>query len=171
MRGMECVSITPDGPALEGVLGPLSASDEKTIRSGLVVMGAELQRVADVAGRRVGFLNNGLELVWLPSGQTCIHTSISGADGAGKVVEFIIELRPSWFFGKRSEKLTWEIESVIQVDCSHADYHRSMHEVVTESVEATAPLDAVSALGRSIDQMVRRVTSGAFEQWTKLGAV
>ena len=85
---VEAVDITVDGPALEGILGPLSDMRSSTIRSALIAMGEELGFAAESSGCRVEGQRCSLALAWYPSGQLSIGGSVSGSDEAGNVVTF-----------------------------------------------------------------------------------
>ena len=166
---METVNITTERPALEGVLGPLSDARDVAIRAELITLSADLEAAAEAVGFRIDGSDGALELAWYPSGQMSIGGSVSGSDNSGNLVTFGAELRPSWFYGKRSDVLTWDVETTIEVDCRHAADHGGMDEVNAESTAADSAESAVDALRRSVHLIIRRM-SDDLEQWTQLGS-
>lgn len=138
----ESVVIT-DQTHLEGVLGPLNEVDDRRIKARIQAASIRLGVLAAQINGHVGWHGQGLELNWMPSGQTSIATFVGVTDPSGQAVSFLVELRPGWFYGKRTGTPSWEVEVTVEVDCQHADDHGSMHQVFERSTTASDPELAV----------------------------
>ena len=147
---MKSVPITLDGPMLEGVLGWMTDEQAGAARVEVLTAGQQLDAVAERLQGRVGWHGQGLEMHWMPSGQLSIWGSVeAGLDGSG-MVAFIVELRPSWYFGVRKGSPGWEIGVDVEADCQHSPDHGSMHTVFDWTRSATSLEDAIACLGEAM---------------------
>jgi hypothetical protein len=166
---VETVPITEREPLLEGVLGPLAAGEEAEIRKMLLASGDRLDAVARRLHGRVGWHGRGLELHWLPSGQTSIWGSV-GAGDAQHAVDLSVELRPGWFYKERSGKAGWVVGLTVDVDCQHNKYCGSMHNVFETERAAATPRESallLSTAACALEQLAER----PFSAWASMGGL
>jgi hypothetical protein len=168
---MKVSSLRKYRPHLESVLGPLSAEDDASVRTILDEVDVVLLQLARHFGReRAGWEGTGLELTWCQSGQVTICSSVGASIDEGKCVDFCFELRPSWIYGERSSKLSWEIETQIYADCQHAVYHRSMDMVYEAVTRSATAMEAVAELLRATRELFRQATELPLEHWLRLAS-
>jgi hypothetical protein len=167
---MQTSSLRKNRPHLESVLGPLSKDDDASIRFKFDEVDGILLSVARRFGRTsAGWEATGLELSWMPSGQTAISSFVS-ASIDDKCIDFCIELRPSWHYGDRSPTLTWKIVTEIYADCQHSVDHGGMDTVHESSHYVTTPLDAANALHTSACELLRLAAAFPLEHWLALAS-
>lgn len=164
----ESVPISPNGPRLEPVLGPLPANEEKDLRARLVAAGQALVNLGQCVGGRVGWHNQGLELVWMPSGQLSFTSYVATVDSANNAVSFAIELRPGWYFGVVPDRPTWVVETSIEADCLHSVDHESMETVYEYEITTESPREAVVTLGHEVKRLADMATSHPVDHWTDM---
>src|SRR5262245_25837902 len=117
---MKTSSLQKNRPHLEAVLGPLSSDDDAKIRGIFAEVDVVLLEIANHFHRdRTGWEGTGLELTWAESGQVSISSHVGASIERAKCVDFLVELRPSWYFGQRSPTLTLEVDTEIYADCQH----------------------------------------------------
>jgi hypothetical protein len=162
------VAITRDGPRLEGVFGPLTPTQDRTIREAFATISADLVKLAARLGSRAGWEGSGLELNWMRSGQTSIECFVEGTDSGGHGVSFLIELRPSWYYGLQTGRAEWEIEMSVETDCRH-DADHGPHTVFEQTSTATNPEEAVNALRDAATLLVDLATKQPLSRWTDQG--
>ena len=140
------MTITIDGPMLEGVLGWMTDEQAGAARAGVLAAGQRLDAVAKRLRGRIGWHGRGLEMHWMPSGQLSIWGSVEAGLDASRMVAFIVELRPSWYFGDRKGSPGWEIAVDVEADCQHSPDHGSMHTVFEWTRSATAVEESIACL-------------------------
>jgi hypothetical protein len=165
---VETVVITADAPMLEGVFGPLSDHDDRSLRSALLACGARLSQVAQ--GFRSGPVEQAaaMKLRWSPSGQTAIESSVAATDSEGSAVTFNLELRPGWFYGDRTGEAGWVVEVLVEVDCQHSPDCGTMHQAF-EHVGSAASLDEVIARVEEATSEVVRLAELPLADWVAMG--
>ncbi|MBK7203374.1 hypothetical protein [Candidatus Amarolinea dominans] len=167
---METSSLRKNQPHLEAVLGPLSAEDDANMRAIFDEVDGALLELARHLGRDgAGWGGTGLELSWMVSGQTAIGSHIGACIDGANCVDFIIELRPSWYFGERSPTLSWEIETTISADCQHAVY-RAMETVHSATLRAATAMEAAVALRTAARQLLRQGMDFPLAHWLALAS-
>jgi hypothetical protein len=94
-----------------------------------------------------------------------IQGFVEASDGADRVVSFIVELRPGWFFGPKTDAAAWEIELSIETDCARVPTHG--RHTVRESVRhASTPEEAARSLRHATTRIVELATQRAVSAWT-----
>jgi hypothetical protein len=149
---VETVAVTAEGPLLEGVFGSLSAEDERVIRQRVLAIGENLKALAAEVGGRVGWLGAGVELHWLPSGQTSLLACVETQHLDDRSLALIAELRPSWCFGEKRSRPSWIAELSVEVDCGHSEDHER-HVVVEEPSSASTALAACDGLAAAVQRL------------------
>jgi len=167
---MDAVAITSESPLLEVVFGPLSVEQDGALRSQLLELSSLLTATARRLSGRAGLQGRGLELRVSRSGQASIGSSIGTGDGTGAMVDFIVELRPSWYYGTKTGNPGFEIEVEVLVDCLHTVDHRSMHRVLGHTTTASSAQEAVQGLSDATRDLVKLATERPVADWTALGA-
>jgi hypothetical protein len=162
----ESVSITGEGPRLEGVLGPMAPAEEADVRRRVVEAGTRLAELARQLRGRVGWHNQGLELEWMASGQLSITTAVEVVDRDKNAIAFIIQLRPGWYFGELGDRASWVVELSIEADCLHAVDHKAMETVYDSEIVAHSPTEAAETLAREVDRLIELATAHPLEHWT-----
>jgi hypothetical protein len=155
-------------PRLQPVFGHLTASDDAEIRSILRNIDEILLEFAQYLGsNRVGWEGTGLDLIWYPSGQIEISSFVGAGQGSRRV-QFIVSLKPIWFFGDFPTENAWEIEAEIHADCQHTIDHEShiVHEF--PAVRKSHPIDSVIALRDRTIELIQLGKDKAMEYWLQL---
>jgi hypothetical protein len=165
------VSLKKRQPYLEGVFGPLSDEAEIQVRSTLSQVDEVLLQLARHFGHeRAGWERTGLDLQMVPSGQISIASFVEASDPDGNVASFILEVRPSWFYGVRTGDPGWQIESTIDVDLESAPGHSQMgtvHQVA--DIASASPTEAALALLDTARQLLQLGTTYDISHWTAMG--
>ena len=160
-------SIANMQPLLESVLGPMTNAEDKECRAILAEVDNKLLALARYFGQeRAGWEGTGLELTWLPSGQVEINSFVEVWLHDSKCVSFLIELRPTWFYGERTGNSEWEIEAEIYADSPEEVKQSAMARVHGFPVlRAMTPKDAVIALSKATDDLIRLAHDTPLEEW------
>jgi hypothetical protein len=163
----EFVSLAKQRPRLEGVFGPLTEDADASLRGIFARVDDTLMSIASHFGTsRAGHEGTGLKLVLLPSGQLFISGDVGTSDGHGKVVEFMVELRPSWVHGVRSGELGWDVEATIDADCQHTNDHGGMDTVFSGRVAHTNdPEESARSLLDAAAQLLQLATTRPVSSW------
>lgn len=162
----QTVQITDAGPLLDGVFGSLSSHDEQKIRSIVLTCGDRLDAVAKFVDGRVGCHGSGMELHWLPSGQTSIWGNVAATADHG-AVDFVVELVPGWARRERTDSPHWTVEVTIEVDCHHESGH-GRHVALNETWPAASPDEAVVALELGVTRLAD-LARLPLDRWIDLG--
>jgi hypothetical protein len=165
----ESVPISSTAPRLEGVLGPLAPEHERRARAQLLGVSQQLVELSRRLGGRAGWHGEGLELVWMPSGQLSVAAAVELSDSHGKAAAFAVELRPGWFYGVAQDPPRWVVGLEIEVDCQHDVDHQQMEVVLSEEAEASSPLDAIALLSLAVDRFISLTNLHSVEHWTSMG--
>ncbi len=153
------------------MLGPLSAEDDREIRGIFDQVDTILLDIASHFGRETaGWQGTGLELNLVASGQVSISGYVSASNAKGNCVDFGLELLPSWYHGKRSEKLTWEVEIEVFADCQHWIDHGHMETVHRKTVHLDTPLTAARVLLESALELASLAKDFPIEHWLRLAS-
>lgn len=168
---MEASSLRKNRPHLEAILGALAAEDDSNIRTIFYEVDEVLLEIArHFHCGRAGWEGTGLELIWNVSGQVAISSFVGACLDGTKCVEFCIELRPSWYYGERSPRLTWEVETDVYADCQHANHHHGMESVYDATVCVATPLEAAAALRTAARKLLQLATDFPLEHWLELAS-
>ncbi len=165
---METVPISESGPLLQGVLGPLSVIQERTAREMLLGLGERLKAAAQLVRGNVGWLNSGVELHWLPSGQQSFWGCVSAVDSPGQCVDFVVELRPGWYFGECEIESAWTVELTVDIDCQHTPDHGSMHEVHRRTIKVKTVERALAAFAEVVAEL-ESLSAKPLASWSAAG--
>ena len=149
---------------LEGVFGPLSDHDDRSLRSALLACGVRLSQVAQGFRSGQGEQAGAMKLRWFSSGQTAIESSVAATDSDRSAVTFYLELRPGWFYGDRTDEAGW----VVEVDCQHSPDCGTMHQAF-EHVGSAASLDEVIARIKEATSEVVRLAELPLADWVAMG--
>ncbi len=159
----ESIPITADGPHLEGVFGPLSSDEDRSLRTTIIRLSAELVGMAQRLGGRAGWSGTGFELEWAASGQTSINAFVD-VEEADRYIEFSVEVRPSWYFGERSDERAWFVDERISVRCA-APRDCGMHDIVsTEHRVRTVP-ELIAVLDATVARLVALSKDHPLAHW------
>jgi len=163
----ERVSLAKRRPRLEGVFGPLTEEVDASLRVIFERVDATLRALATHHGTSGASLERtGLELTLFPSGQLEISSDVGASDGLGNIVAFMVELRPTWFYGVGSDKAGWDVEASIDADCRHTNDHGGMDPVFRgEVIRATDPEAAARALLGAAEELRRLGTTKPLSFW------
>ncbi|MEM9656221.1 MAG: hypothetical protein AAGA65_29310 [Actinomycetota bacterium] len=146
---MQSVPITFDRPLLGAVFGSMSTEAEAEVRAGLLGSTAALAKLAEeLGGVANGVDCEGLSLGWLPSGQVDIEGYVAVPGATSITVTFMVELRPSWFYGV-SDRAGWDIETTVAVRCTH-DVDHGEHIVDERLRSASTPKRIVEVLAEEV---------------------
>jgi hypothetical protein len=116
-----------------------------------------------------GWEGTGLDLVWYPSGQIEISSHVSAGSDGDHMVDFVVSLHPTWFYGDYPLEQGWQIEAEIWADCQHKVYCGSMHRVnELSSVTSVNPKEAVTALHNITAQLIQLGKEKPIEYWLQL---
>jgi hypothetical protein len=165
-------SIKKTNPRLQSVFGLLSPSDDIEIRRLLGNTDELLLEFAHFFGKdHAGWEGTGLDLVWYPSGQIEISSNVgAGSDGA-HMVDFIVSLYPTWFYGEFPLEEEWKITAEIEADCQHKVDCGHMHRVYElPSVISKNPIEAVTALHNITAELIQLGKEKPIEYWLQLAA-
>lgn len=154
---------------LEGVLGPLTDTQDSTVRANLLRLGETLLTAASRIDGRVGWLNAGIELHWMRSGQQSLWSSVEAVDSQHNAVGFIVELRPDWYFGDRSGEVGWTVELSVETDCGHTPDHGAMHQVYSQCVDTVTVEGAIDALADAV-RTLELFAGEPLENWSTKGS-
>ena len=154
---------------LEGVFGWMPDEQAQAARQGVLAAGGRLDGLAERLQGRVGWHGHGMEMHWMPSGQLSIWGAVeAGLDGS-RMVAFIVELRPSWYFRDRKAPPGWEIEVEVEADCQHSPDHGSGHTVFDWTRSATSVKEAIAVLGEALE-LLDGLASRPLEEWVSKGS-
>jgi hypothetical protein len=157
-------------PHLEGVFGALSQERDTSIKAVLGRVDAELLSMADAFGlKRAGWEGTGLDLVLCPSGQLEISSFVEPTDAERQAASFQVGLRPSWFYGQRTDRPGWIVEVRVEVDCGHRPAHDGMHVIHEREVEAATPEQAADALLRETERLSAFARTKPLAEWVAAG--
>ncbi len=84
------------------------------------------------------------------------------------MVEFIVELRPGWFYGDRREKPSWSTELTVEVDCQHTPDHAAMHTAFEQDFSAATPEQAVESISEAT-QSLEELAALSLDHWIAEG--
>lgn len=168
---METSSLQNNQPHLESVFGPLSADDDSKLRSIFRDVDQILLEIARHYGREeAGSDGTGLELTWMHSGQVAISSHVGSCTPKGGCVDFMLELRPSWYFGERSSLPTWDVEFSVTADCGHAEDHSYMRTVHEAVVRKESVIAAATEQFNAAQELRRLAKEFPLEHWLKLAS-
>src|SRR5262249_7301283 len=117
-----------------------------------------------------GWEGTGLELCWTESGQVSISSHVGATLAGAKCVDFLVELRPSWYFGQRSPMLTWDVDTEIYADCHHAMDHSSMDLVHETSTRFGSAVEAARGLLNAARELSSLAMNFSLEHWIELAS-
>lgn len=167
---METSSLQKNQPHLESVFGALSEENDSHIRSLLSEVDGVLLDIAKHFGRNgAGWEGTGLDLKWYPSGQISIGSYVSAVTGSS-CVDFGVEVSPSWCFGEKASKLTWDIEISVSADCSHTIDHGGMDVVHEVTIRVETAIDAAIAMRSAVNDLQRLAKDFPLEHWLELAS-
>jgi hypothetical protein len=163
-------SIKKLNPRLQSVFGLLTPSDDSEIRKILGNTDELLLEFAHFFGKNhAGWEGTGLDLLWCPSGQIQIGSSVGAGSDGDHMVGFIVSLYPTWYYGEFPLEQEWKIEAQIEADCQHKVYCGYMHCVFElPSVICANPIEAVTALHDITAKLFQLGKEKPIEYWLKL---
>lgn len=159
---MKTSSIAKYHPKLQGIFGPLDKSEEEYLRGVLAQVDIELSRIAKHFARN----SAGLEMQWNESGQLSIAGYVGVADSESHVVDFIVELWPSWMHEPPARETEWVVETSIDADCQHVPEHASMDNVFIQQERKRSPESSVDELLNAAHQLAAMAMNNPIEHWT-----
>jgi hypothetical protein len=163
-------SIQEANPRLQSVFGILTPSDDNKIRKILDSTDRMLLEFAQFfSSNHAGLEGTGLDLVWFPSGQIEISSFVEAGLDSEHRVDFIVSLRPTWFYGDFPLEQGWKVEAEILADCEHNVYCGNMHCVhELPSVTSIYPMDAVTALSDITAELIKLGKEKPLDYWLQL---